>query len=370
MSYEQNLAQTLEDIDDVLRQGSELLASGQAASESLPAGDADGELPSTSYGHIDDGNRNNTASEHDTRESRDSPRLSYADDGDIEPAEAADRAPKLPSDGPASNASQEDDGNDIQDNQHGRRLSWSDYDEDDGDIGPIPSFDNGGDTDPPNALSEQSRDEYDFVHRRNNMKIEDNFHKAQICALLDEIKARDEELADLRELVTARREESTSESPNSSAPQRNSRFIRASSSLPPTSQLRRAMTGGPGGKSRATQKAPDSSAPRRSALNPHQDTSVSNNRHSSFDDDEFVGPGLFDDEPESDHESDSKEIRDAKREQRRRHRARLKKLQYQAHFIKNDPPFASLSVCFPHQLLYVLARVRLQLARGQQARDD
>lgn len=57
------------------------------------------------------------------------------------------------------------------------------------------------------------------------------------------------------------------------------------------------------------------------------------------DDDDDFGPNIFDEEPESDHESDTDDMRRTKREARRKHRAQLNKLRYQANFVKEDPPF-------------------------------
>ncbi|KAF9443692.1 hypothetical protein P691DRAFT_787636, partial [Macrolepiota fuliginosa MF-IS2] len=51
------------------------------------------------------------------------------------------------------------------------------------------------------------------------------------------------------------------------------------------------------------------------------------------------GPELFNEEPDSDHDSDSDSTRCQKREVCKRHHAQLKKLQYQAQFVKIDPPF-------------------------------
>ncbi|KIK32092.1 hypothetical protein CY34DRAFT_102246, partial [Suillus luteus UH-Slu-Lm8-n1] len=44
-------------------------------------------------------------------------------------------------------------------------------------------------------------------------------------------------------------------------------------------------------------------------------------------------------EPESDHESDSADVKRSKRLARREYRAKLNLLKYQQSFIKNDPPF-------------------------------
>jgi hypothetical protein len=106
---------------------------------------------------------------------------------------------------------------------------------------------------------------------------------------------------------------------------------RGSSKLPKRSRLRRAMHG-----DRGSSDPSDSSYGtddfRENDLNPDVNSESDGSIH-------YRGRNLFRKTPESDHSSDSEGIRQRKRENRCRHRAKLQELKYQQTFLNHDPPF-------------------------------
>ncbi|KAG1768668.1 hypothetical protein EDD22DRAFT_843948 [Suillus occidentalis] len=130
----------------------------------------------------------------------------------------------------------------------------------------------------------------------------------------------------------------------------NNRFQRASSVLPAESSVKRAMTGNhthdpgtggddldqdPGSTSddeRSSSETDEEHKPKKRA-----DSNKHTPRVTDAPDDFEVDFMTL--EPESDHDSDSAEVKRVKRRARREYRAKLNLMKYQQHFIKNEPPF-------------------------------
>ncbi|KAG1761943.1 hypothetical protein EDD22DRAFT_1050932 [Suillus occidentalis] len=130
----------------------------------------------------------------------------------------------------------------------------------------------------------------------------------------------------------------------------NTRFQRASSILPTKSSVKRAMMGnrkdapGPGDSDSSTDSSDAKDNDLSSSDSEDEAETTKTPRHKENlpgvtalrDDLEIDFLAL---EPESDHDSDSADIKRSKRRARREYRARLNLLKYQQNFIKNEPPF-------------------------------
>ncbi|KAG0697909.1 hypothetical protein DFH29DRAFT_878387 [Suillus ampliporus] len=138
----------------------------------------------------------------------------------------------------------------------------------------------------------------------------------------------------------------------------NSRYQRASSVLPQTSSVKRAMMGAgplaadpvPSDSSSESSSDDDTSSTESSLSGTHHGHSSktrrtespvkakrSSPRRNQLTND--FGANFLAIEPESDHDSDSAETKHCKRVARREYRTKLNLLKYQQGFIKNEPPF-------------------------------
>ncbi|KAJ3554430.1 hypothetical protein NP233_g12425 [Leucocoprinus birnbaumii] len=135
---------------------------------------------------------------------------------------------------------------------------------------------------------------------------------------------------------TARRQQSQRPArEGTQPPSPTTTFKRASSSLPQSSMLKKAMYGDPGDDGGSSSSDDDDEGKGSGGGGYGGGSRRGGSRKPESD----SGGDVFDEEPESDHSSDSDGARRHKRELRRKHRAKLAKIRYQVNFLKEDPPF-------------------------------
>lgn len=224
-----------------------------------------------------------------------------------------------------------------------RSDRWSDYDEDDDDIGEIPSFGarpEGQSTpiiSPENAKPEPQGNVKTVV-AEITMKV-DSLAADNAALMIAQAKANDENkrLQDEIKRLTAAGQKTDHKS------EQRASTARATSVLPPGSAVNRAIHGDrPGGGPSDPGDSDDGGKPPKKdpgkGKKPARKESTPDPDDSDTGDDKDKGD-IFDDEPESDHASDSAGTKKRKRAARRRYRARIARLKYQQAFLKTTPPF-------------------------------
>lgn len=227
-----------------------------------------------------------------------------------------------------------------------RSDRWSDYDEDDDDISEIPSFGarpEGQSTliiSPKNAKpkSQPTQGNVKMVVAEISMKV-DALAADNTALMIAQAKANSENkrLQDEIKRLTAAGQDTDRKS------EQHAFTACMTSVLPPGSAVNRAIHGDrPGGGPSDPGDSDDEGKPPKKdpgkGQKPARKKSTSEPDNSDPGDNNDKGD-IFDDEPESDHASDSAGTKKRKRAAHRRYHARIACLKYQQAFLKTTPPF-------------------------------